>query len=132
MERILVIFLSHHFTQEMDPITENVGDHREAKFPVFQPEDQERELWGAKAQRKSGGGAGEKSKSVHAVLSILPSYNNGGSTAKALRIRLCVDYHPGHHTWGLNRTKMLRTKLELDPQPTQGSLNLIRLTAKTK
>ena len=73
----------------MDPITENVGDNREAKFPVFQPEDQERELWGAKAQRKSGGGAGEKSKSVHAVLSILPSYNNGGSTAKALRIRLC-------------------------------------------
>lgn len=37
----------------MDPITENVGDHREAKFPVFQPEDQERELWGAKEQRKN-------------------------------------------------------------------------------
>lgn len=62
----------------MDPITENVGNHREAKFPVFQPEDQERELWGAKVQRKSGGGAGERSfKPVYAVLSILPSYNNG-------------------------------------------------------
>lgn len=74
MERILVIFFSHHvIIQEMDSTAENVRQHREANLLVFQPEDQERELRGAK-YRGHQEGAGERSfKSAYAVLSSPPS-----------------------------------------------------------